>query len=757
MLDLVDIKDMADRHALESAFDRMRGHFEDKETEANWAKRYTAIKTLNGITIGNSPYDFRDAYIAGIKSLVGGVIKAINSLRTTLSKAGCDLVEELAKVKLSGLDSTLEMIFPHLVKLCASTKKIAVSKAESAINTIIANVSYQPYLMRQISLACEDKNTQPRLAATQWLKTLVGRHRLNKAVFEKGEGLALFENCLKKGLADSNADVRKSMRAAYWAFIRLWPERSEAILSTLSEQHRKVLTTETADTASTLGPAKAPAVAAAKSIAPKAKPSIKDTIVAKRQAAQAEKVAEPIPAASNSNSARTLSSAPVRPSRTARKASAMPKPLSVDVSVASKPDPVSPTSLAKGIFDWVKGALSPKSEVPAEPLPRPCTPIEAGPAASNEASSPPTPPTVVKRSVKQSEVLRQGMDRPDDPMLSQEQEKPRKERKHRMTLDDMPMKSAWLPKPEVRALSRVDVKDMSPDERWTNVQRVHEGAVRRLKIGEDTGPLRKELRAHVRDLKNGCGIDTFHRIQVILSKNNAVLSEDTDLFNTLLFTIIEFMEQDRYHIYGAHPTGHDRNTQLLLVLRLLIEEYTALTSTYLPRILCALTAAGRNQHYSSHMQPCIKQTVQKIISQCWAEELPDCADALLDMMETKPRPQVHPQEEWLGLYALRLIVGKLSRLLPGEPEPSQQTRFTKLGALYCRSVYPEIRHQAIELLMWCRNFQQDDEKFWKSISTIGNDVSRLLTYYYEKMLAEARLVADRQLLEKDMNEDFRCY
>ncbi len=80
MLDLVDIKDMADRHALESAFDRMRGHFEDKETEANWAKRYTAIKTLNGITIGNSPYDFRDAYIAGIKSLVGGVIKAINSL-----------------------------------------------------------------------------------------------------------------------------------------------------------------------------------------------------------------------------------------------------------------------------------------------------------------------------------------------------------------------------------------------------------------------------------------------------------------------------------------------------------------------------------------------------------------------------------------------------------------------------------------------------------------------------------------------------
>lgn len=335
--------------------------------------------------------------------------------------------------------------------------------------------------------------------------------------------------------------------------------------------------------------------------------------------------------------------------------------------------------------------------------------------------------------------------------------KERKERKHRMTLDDIPVKSAWLPEPEIRALSRVDVNDMSPDERWTNVQRVHEGAVRRLKIGEASGLLRKELRAHVRDLKSGCGIDTFHRIQVILSKNSTILSEDPDLFNTLLFTIIEFMEQDRYYVYGAHPTGHDRNTQLLLVLRLLIVEYTSLTSTYFPRILCALTAAGRNQHYSTHMQPCIKKTVQKIVGESSAEELPDCADALLDMMETKPRPQVHPQEEWLGLYTLRLIVAKLGRLLPGEPDQNQQVRFTKLGALYCRSVYPEIRHQAIELLMHCRIYQEDDEKFWKSISTIGNDVSRLLTYYYEKMLAEARLLADRQLLEKDMNEDFRCY
>lgn len=77
---MVQPKDMASRYDLDNAFDAMRDCFEDKETEQNWSKRDAAITHLIKLTMGNSPKDFRDCYIAGIKSLIPGIIKAVISL-----------------------------------------------------------------------------------------------------------------------------------------------------------------------------------------------------------------------------------------------------------------------------------------------------------------------------------------------------------------------------------------------------------------------------------------------------------------------------------------------------------------------------------------------------------------------------------------------------------------------------------------------------------------------------------------------------
>lgn len=302
-----------------------------------------------------------------------------------------------------GVDGIAEIAFPHLVKLCASTKKISATKAESTVNGIIEVVPYNVYLMKQIWSACEDKNVQPRKSATLWLKTIIGKHRINKAVFEKGEGLSLFEKCLKKGLSDSNPEVRKSMRAAYWAFIRLWPERSEGILSTLSDQHRKVLISETAEVAPTMPPkVKAVTAAAAKSVVATPKPSIKDAIAAKRQAAKAEKPAvEPkvltfssfhTNSAASTAAVRTLSSAPVRPSRAMRKPTASTKVPSPGLSKSVTEVPTQPTSdrpitpvqtkrrfsageIAAQIAEMVIGVISPKQTSGASTPKRVATPV----------------------------------------------------------------------------------------------------------------------------------------------------------------------------------------------------------------------------------------------------------------------------------------------------------------------------------------------------------------------------------------------
>ncbi|KAL9059195.1 MAG: hypothetical protein Q9206_001608 [Seirophora lacunosa] len=1023
-------KEAIDNDLIYQDFYDMQDYFKDKETEANWLKRDESIVLLTRYAIGNILYepDIEHLFVDGIKPLVPGIIKAINSL------------------------------------LCASTKKIAATKAEKTANTVIFHSSYNTYFLREIWSACQDKNVQPRKSAALWLQTFVSKHRQNKTSFEKGEGVSLFEQCLKKGLSDGNADVRKSMRPAYWAFIRLWPKRSEDILSTLSDQHRKVLLTETADVASTLGPAKTTVLAAAATTVSKPKPSIKDTIAAKRQAAksvepeaaksipepepeptrsiskpeptavpqrqtsvmdrlaarrqaaktvepeptvvpaaagtryssqrltnvmdrlaarrQALKSAEPepatsipktepttVPAAAGTTTARqrqtsvverlaarrqaaktvepqpdiilrqqyprTLSSAPVRPSRLARNPSVTanaievpkariptrpaspfdferplsPLELSIDTPKARMParpaspfdfGPLSPLELSidapkarmptrpASPFDF--GPLSPlklsidapKARMPARPaspfdFERPLSPLElsieepkarmparrvslssasfrpprlarnptsaastievprarmsARPASpidferplsplfSNsrpgspiqrpsssgsmsetiidmakgawspksqplspgtiakmakagwsksaaETSPPPTTPplppttpplppspagssaTVVRRSSRECEALRQAM--VDGPI------KPVKGRKApaitniaRKALGQLPVNE---PKRVFRDLTKVKIDDMSPKEKWMNVERIHRRASPRIKF-QATDALREQLRAHIRTLKSDqAGIQTFHSIQRIIKTNWLVLDDEKSMFDDLLFEILSQMEEKGYHEYSTTPTGHDRNTQLLLVLRVLLENHCSLLMDYFPRVLCALISASRNQDFETHMQPCLQEIVKRFIRECTVVDLEASIDAVLEVFETHPHPSIHPQEMGMGLYMLRLLM-RSSLKHKYEHIDEQEKRIAAFGYKACKTEYPEMRQLAIRMLMQYRIFINDDARFWRRVGAAGENCARLLAYYYEKERVEQRLEVERLLLARAMDED----
>ncbi|KAL8859281.1 MAG: hypothetical protein Q9178_004219 [Gyalolechia marmorata] len=376
---------LASRHDLEDIFTAMRPCFEDKESEDNFKLRDQAITKLRRLTVGNAPNELSDTYAIGIKTLIDGIIKVVNSLRTTVSKNGCDLIQEMAKAQISNMDHIAEIVLPHLVKLCASTKKIAAEKANETTTIVISNVSYNIYLMKLIWSACDDKNVQPRKYATGWLKTLVGKHRDNKHVFEKGDGLPLFEKCLKKGLADTNPDVRQAMRPTYWAFIRLWPERSAGILSTLSDQHRKVLRSETSDAATAPPPPRVASAAAVKSAASKPKQSIKDTIAAKRQAAKVEKAPAPEPKIATSSASTKSDKIAVAPNKVSTSAPSDPRPASVATATRTLSSaPVRPARLMRKPTttakmqtpDFSKSAIEvPKaaSPKPAAKVKRPCS------------------------------------------------------------------------------------------------------------------------------------------------------------------------------------------------------------------------------------------------------------------------------------------------------------------------------------------------------------------------------------------------
>lgn len=216
---------------LEEVFHEMHPYFDGKESEQNWLKREKSILKLRKITKGNALQDFATVYLTGIKGLLDGILKTVNSLRTTVSTIACHLVQDLARVAGSGLDSMVEILLQNLIKLCANTKKITAAKGNDTVSTIMANVTFHNRLLQNTYSACQDKNVQPRSYACGWLKTIIDKHGHHKHIIEHAGGLEWIEKCLRAGLGDRDLKVRESMRSTYWAFARFWPERSEVYVS----------------------------------------------------------------------------------------------------------------------------------------------------------------------------------------------------------------------------------------------------------------------------------------------------------------------------------------------------------------------------------------------------------------------------------------------------------------------------------------------------------------------------------------------
>lgn len=277
---------MDTQRELEDTFREMYPFFEGKESEQNWLKREQSCTKIRRLNAGNSPSEFSEMWIASIKGLLDGILKAVNSLRTSLSKEGCALLQEVAKTTGSGLDSMVEILLQNLVKLCGGTKKIASAAGDATIDIIISNVSYSKRILEHIYLACQDKNVQPRTYAAGWLRTLLKKEAHHKNHVEHSGGLDLIEKCIKKGLADANPGVREKMRGTFWIFAQMWPARSDALQVTLDAVQLKLLQNDPNNPNS---PKKAEAVVRpglgfSKSTTGPAKPSVRDTMLAQKKA-----------------------------------------------------------------------------------------------------------------------------------------------------------------------------------------------------------------------------------------------------------------------------------------------------------------------------------------------------------------------------------------------------------------------------------------------------------------------------------------
>ena len=213
---------------LEEIFDAMVNAFEGKEAETNWVQRDENATKIRRMLRGNAYRDFQPAFLTKLKSVMDGILKVVNSLRTTLSNSGCQLVKDLAIIMGPGLDPFVDIFLSNMVRLCANTKKIASQLGNLVAATILTHVSYHLKLLQHIYQACQDKNVQPRSYAAGWIQVILEAHADHKAQIENGGGLDVLVKCIKRGLADPNPGVRESMRNTYWKFALIWPDHATA-------------------------------------------------------------------------------------------------------------------------------------------------------------------------------------------------------------------------------------------------------------------------------------------------------------------------------------------------------------------------------------------------------------------------------------------------------------------------------------------------------------------------------------------------
>ncbi|CCU74302.1 CLIP-associated protein [Blumeria hordei DH14] len=292
-IDYIDPAYVNTQRELEDMFHDMHPYFEGKESEHNWLKREQSCTMIRRLNSGNAPIDFLNVFLAGIKALLDGILKAVNSLRTSLSKEGCSVVQEIVKTAGTGMDPMVEILLQNLIKLCGGTKKISSQQGNVTVDIIISKVSYNIRLMQHIWAACQDKNVQPRTYATGWLKTLLDKESHHKSHIEHTGGLDLIEKCIKKGLTDANPGVRESMRSTYWKFAQIWPTKAEVIRGTLDATQQKLLdnVTDNPNPSNKVLIARArPGSGLSKSTTIPPKPSLRDTVLAQKKAAMAQKV-----------------------------------------------------------------------------------------------------------------------------------------------------------------------------------------------------------------------------------------------------------------------------------------------------------------------------------------------------------------------------------------------------------------------------------------------------------------------------------
>ncbi|KAJ1981307.1 suppressor of tub2 mutation [Dimargaris xerosporica] len=223
---------------LDQEVQAMLGAFQGKEGEDNWTQREKAIQTLRGMLAANA-LDYHQPFVAHLKVLMDGILKALHSLRTTLQLSTTHLIIDLAVTMRTRIDHYSDLLLQNLLKLCQLTKKLANQAGFQAAHVLISCTSYQSRLFQTLASFLGDKSVTLRESIIRLVKVLLEIHQFTDGGDRTADALGYVNKCLKLGLTDASPKTRDAAREVYWLYWHLHAASADALLGTMDGSVKK--------------------------------------------------------------------------------------------------------------------------------------------------------------------------------------------------------------------------------------------------------------------------------------------------------------------------------------------------------------------------------------------------------------------------------------------------------------------------------------------------------------------------------------
>ncbi|KAI9831777.1 MAG: hypothetical protein M1819_004674 [Sarea resinae] len=776
---------------LDDTFRDMAPWFEGKESEQNWTAREKSIIKLRQLTKGNAPADYFTAYVAGIKGLLDGILKTVNSLRTTVSMNGCRLVQDVARVLGPGLDSMVEILLQNLIKLCAGTKKISAQNGNLTVDAIFAHVSYNLRLMQHLWGACQDKNVQPRTFAAGWLQTILANQAHHKGQFDHSGGLDLAEKCIKKGLADANPGVRENMRGTYWSFAKIWPERAEGIMSSLDGTSQKLLEKDSRNPNTIKKPETAPASSvrptpvARGNSALANRPSLKETIAAQKRAKLAAKglpdrpgsaqssfspVKHAAPSGSKGSSAvssamasGSLMSAPVRPMRPARRPE-LTRPATADPYASRRPlkadtPGISPAvSPSKTKSKATSATTSMKTKMARTGSPTPEKSKSKGPPTSGiisiEGAAPNADGYSTSSPTKDDEQLTMVLPKINK-SKDEVESRPTTSGKDVSLRSASPVKVYEDPQPHgdheispvqhkrTKALEELPINEPAN----TIPPLINEGTIGEKKPEavdkisgtdeqyQDEQNARRLLTSGISKAKaRTLDVHALRKLQTTL-KGHPTVWENSSHFGELLLPLLSYLQNPNEDARVTPKKSQDLQTQVLHTIRIMLDTNQEFFSAFYDQALCAVLLARKHWDSTSYFAALLQSTAEQLIK---LGNTTSCFSSVLDLMKSEEQGEVPSRMAIMCLQTIARLIQKVGT----EDESLSGDKIERSGSLIGSCLDdpdPDVRRSAVECCVELYNYLlpaegeiEREKAFWEMVPGAKEHHRNLVAYYFAK-------------------------